>query len=134
MTIDDLKLELITLQKKDTINALNKGFKNKSEWFKYVINEKEDEVASAILDIAKRYNTSTSNIISLNNLKNNNLSIGQVLKIPISNNTSNTIKYTVKAGDNLYSIAKKYNTTTNDIKKKNNLSSNLLSVGQVLII
>ena len=55
MTIDDLKLELIALQKKDTINALNKGFKNKSEWFKYVINEKEDEVASAILDIAKRY-------------------------------------------------------------------------------
>ena len=87
-----------------------------------------------LYDIAKRYNTSTSNIISLNNLKNNNLSIGQVLKIPISNNTSNTIKYTVKSGDNLYSIAKKYNTTTNDIKKKNNLSSNLLSVGQVLII
>ena len=87
-----------------------------------------------LYDIAKRYNTSTSNIISLNNLKNNNLSIGQVLKIPISNNTNNTIKYTVKSGDNLYSIAKKYNTTTNDIKKKNNLSSNVLSIGQTLNI
>ena len=42
--------------------------------------------------------------------------------------------YTVKSGDNLYSIARKFNTTVDSIKKKNNLNSNLLSVGQKLVI
>ncbi len=38
--------------------------------------------------------------------------------------------YIVKAGDTLYSIARKYNTTVNDIKRLNNLSSDMLSIGQ----
>ena len=42
--------------------------------------------------------------------------------------------YTVKKGDTLYGIARKYNTTVNAIKNLNNLSSSLLSVGQVLKI
>lgn len=42
--------------------------------------------------------------------------------------------YIVKSGDSLYSIARKYNTTVGEIKKLNNLSSNLLSIGQVLKI
>ncbi|MBP3460782.1 MAG: LysM peptidoglycan-binding domain-containing protein [Bacilli bacterium] len=42
--------------------------------------------------------------------------------------------YTVKSGDTLYSIARIYNTTVDDIKQKNNLKSNTLSIGQTLII
>lgn len=42
--------------------------------------------------------------------------------------------YTVKRGDSLWSIAKNFNTTVDEIKNANGLSSNLLSVGQVLII
>ena len=68
--------------------------------------------------------------MKLNNLSSNLLSIGQILKIPITN--SNT--YTVQKGDSLYSIAKKFNTTVNEIKAKNNLTSNTLSIGQVLKI
>jgi len=79
--------------------------------------------------IAKKYNTNVQEIINLNNLKNNNLSINQQLKIP-----SSDIIYTVKKGDSLYSIAKKYNTTATEIKRKNNLTSNLLSIGQTLKI
>ena len=88
----------------------------------------------SLYSIANKYGTSVSNIIKLNNLTNNNLSIGQVLKIPSSNvnNTNNT--YTVKRGDNLYSIARNFNTTVNEIKRKNNLTSNTLSIGQKLII
>ncbi len=85
-----------------------------------------------LYSIARRYNTTVSDIINLNNLKNNNLSIGQVLKIPTTNTTTTT--YIVKSGDNLYSIARKYNTTVDNIKRKNNLTSNLLRVGQKLII
>ena len=89
----------------------------------------------SLYKIANAYNTSVANIVSLNNLKNNNLSIGQVLKIPkSSSNVTSNQTYTVKAGDNLYSIARKFNTTVDNIKKKNNLNSNALSIGQKLII
>ena len=42
--------------------------------------------------------------------------------------------YTVKKGDTLYSIANAYNTTVDNIKNKNNLTSNTLSIGQILLI
>ena len=86
----------------------------------------------SLYSIAKKYNTSTSKLISLNNLKNSNLSIGQILKIPIDN--SSNITYTVKKGDSLYSISKIFNTTVDSIIKKNELKSNVLSIGQQLII
>ncbi len=45
-----------------------------------------------------------------------------------------TINYVVKAGDNLWNIAKAYKTTTNELMKYNNLNSTLLYPGQVLLI
>ena len=83
----------------------------------------------SLYNIARRYNTSVSDIIRINNLSNSNLSIGQVLKIP-----SSDILYTVVKGDSLYSIAKKFNTSVDNIKRKNNLNNNTLQIGQVLKI
>ena len=83
-----------------------------------------------LYDLSKKYNTSVDNIKLINNLKSNNLSVGQILKIPNSKSNS----YIVQKGESLYSIAKKFNTTVNDIKKKNNLTSNLISVGEELFI
>ncbi|CDC62393.1 peptidoglycan-binding LysM [Clostridium sp. CAG:417] len=85
-----------------------------------------------LYSIANKYNTTVNEIKSLNNLTSNNLSIGQQLRIPT--NASGNITYTVQKGDNLYGIARKYNTTVNEIKRKNNLTSNNLSIGQQLII
>ena len=42
--------------------------------------------------------------------------------------------YTVKSGDSLWSIAKKYNILVNNLKKANGISSNTLSIGQILKI
>ena len=81
--------------------------------------------------IANRYDTTVNAIKDKNGLTSNNLSIGQILKIP---STTNYIIYTVKKGDSLWLIAKNYNTSVNDIKKLNSLSSNNLSIGQKLII
>ena len=40
----------------------------------------------------------------------------------------------MEKGDSLYSISRKYNITVDNLKSANNLSSNLLSIGQKLII
>lgn len=90
-----------------------------------------------LYSIAKKYETTVDKIKQLNNLTTNTLSIGQVLKIPstqIVEIPTTTITYTVKPGDTLYSIAREYNTTINNIKEKNNLTSNLLIVGQNLLL
>ena len=88
-----------------------------------------------LYNIAKKYNTSVPNILSFNNLSTSNLSIGQELKIPVSSNIyNNDVVYVVKKGDNLYNIAKKYNTTVDKIKTKNKLINNNLQIGQKLII
>jgi len=85
----------------------------------------------SLYKIASNYKTTVSDIIRLNNLSNNNLSIGQILKIPTSNSSR---QYVVQRNDSLYSIARKFNTTVDDIIRKNNLKSNLLTVGQILYI
>ena len=91
----------------------------------------------SLYSIARRFNTTVDDIKRLNNLTSNNLSIGQVLKIPSSstdtgNNQSTT--YTVSSGDSLYSIARRFNTTVDEIKRLNNLTNNNLSIGQILRI
>jgi len=42
--------------------------------------------------------------------------------------------YEVKQGETLYAISKKFNISVNDLKQKNNLSDNTLSIGQRLIV
>lgn len=86
----------------------------------------------SLYKIALQYNTTVDAIKSQNNLTTNTLQIGQVLQIPLEGQNATT--YTVKSGDSLYSIAKKYNTTIDRLKELNNLTSNLLNIGQILII
>lgn len=85
-----------------------------------------------LYDLAKKFGTSVSELKDLNNLKSNSLSINQELKVPAVNIGETT--YTVKSGDSLYSIAKKFNTNVDSLKKKNGLGSTMLSIGQVLKI
>lgn len=87
-----------------------------------------------LYSIANKYNTTVSEIMDYNNLKTNLLSIGQQIKIPSTSSSSPTTTYVVKSGDTLYSIARRFNTTVDNIKTKNNLTSNLLSIGQQLKI
>ena len=86
----------------------------------------------SLYSIARTLNTTVDELKRLNNLSSNLLSIGQVLKIPSSTNTSINNTYTVKKGDSLYSIARIYNTSVDELKRLNNLTSNLLSIDQVL--
>ena len=103
----------------------------------------------SLYSIAREFNTTVDQIKRDNNLTSNNLSIGQVLKIKVGEETigieecygegysdlgKKYINHTVKRGDTLYSIARNYSTTVDNIKRLNNLSSNALTIGQVLKI
>ena len=87
----------------------------------------------SLYTIANKYNTSISEIKKINNLTSDSLVVGQVLKIPQTSGGTSQI-YVVKNGDNLYAIARKFNTSVDSIKKKNSLTSNNLQIGQKLII
>lgn len=98
---------------------------------KYIVKK-----GDTLWSIANNYNVTVSELKNINNKTNNSLTIGEELIIPSKSSTENisTITYTVKKGDNLYNIAKNYNTSVDEIKKLNNLNTNLLSIGQTLKI
>ena len=107
---------------------------NPSNMFYYTVKK-----GDSLYSIARIYNTTVNEIIKLNNLKSTNLSIGQTLRIPETNESVTTmppsfINYTVKKGDNLYSIAKNNNISVDTIIQDNALNTNNLFIGQVLKI
>ena len=106
---------------------------NPDATFNYTVKKGDN-----LYNIALKYSTTVSDIVKLNNLKSTTLSIGQVLKIPETFATTDNIpiyeSYTVKRGDNLYNLARKYNITIDEIMRDNGLTSSLLSIGQVLKI
>jgi peptidoglycan-N-acetylglucosamine deacetylase len=111
--------------------------------------------------IARRYDVSVNALARQNGITNLNLvRVGQVLRIPTAVNTiahahveaepvlhrtlpaeslsqlsSTTVRlYTVRRGDTLYSIAVRFGVTEAAIKVRNRLTTNIIIVGQRLII
>lgn len=88
--------------------------------------------------IAKRFGTTVDVLKSANNLTSNLLRIGQVLTIPdaptqeLAPTTAKS--YTVVAGDNLWLIADRNGTNVDTLRSANNLTSDVLKIGQILMI
>jgi N-acetylmuramoyl-L-alanine amidase len=82
--------------------------------------------------IAKDYSINVNDLINLNNLSNLTLNINQELLVP--KQVDNNSYYSVEKGDTLWSIAKKFNITVDELKKINNITNNLLTVGEKLKI
>ena len=90
-----------------------------------------------LYSIASANNITVSDLISSNNLTTDTLTVGQKLIIPegIKQETPSVPStYTVVPGDTLYSIARRFNTTVEELKFLNNLTSNTLMVGEILTI
>ena len=111
-----------------------------STWAQY--REYIVQSGDTLSHIAKRYQQTTTQIKSTNRLRNDFLRVGQILRIPPNGEvavlteykTLQTQTYTVVAGDTLSEIAEKHKVSIRNLKRSNNLSSNLINVGQVLII
>lgn len=100
---------------------------NSNSELKYVVKN-----GDTLYSIAKKYNTSVNEILKLNNLVSSFISVGQILNIPSFLSDDNYVDYIVKKGDNLYAISRLYDVSVNEIMRINGLSSNVLSIGQVL--
>lgn len=91
-----------------------------------------------LYEIANKYNTTVEILKLLNNLESNILQIGQILKLPNYNiqntNPGDYIIYTIKKGDNLFNISKKYNISLEELINFNNQGSTLLKIGEELLI
>ena len=137
------------------INNLNSNIINIGQQLRIPINSSGLDYLSyyvkkgdTLYSIANRYDVLVDDLVKINNLSNNSLSVGQVLRVLKNDNDVLEGKscygegyvpqqyetYTVKSGDSLYVIAKRYGVSVDDLIKLNNLSSNNLSIGQVLKI
>ena len=85
--------------------------------------------------ISQRYNTTVDAIKNLNGLTSDIIHVGQVLKIPASTaSLPSYFEYTVRSGDTLWQLSRRFGTTVDAIKSLNGLTSDMLSIGQVLRI
>ena len=132
----------------DTLKALNKlntneiyvgqqlilsNDKNTEEYDVYTVKK-----GDSLWSISQKYNISVKELIELNNLNNLTLQINQKLKVPktiiIEPEENDTEIYIVEKNDTLWSISRKFNISVNELKELNNLTNNLLSIGQELKI
>jgi LysM repeat protein len=90
-----------------------------------------------LFSLARRYGTTVDAINKENPALTNGLQVGQILKIPYGKallEDASNVTHTVASGETLFAIASKYGVQLDEVKALNDMSSNSLSVGQVLVI
>ncbi len=111
---------------------------NSTETISYTVQD-----GDSLWKIANTCSIDVNEIIRLNNLETTIIRRGDILLLPASCNIGNNnqenvnqddIKHVVARNDTLYSIARKYGTTVNEIMEYNLLPSTTLTVGQILYI
>lgn len=91
-------------------------------------------------NIAKVYDTTVSQIVRINNIKNPNyIYAGQRIIIPTQSqliyNKKNYVLYKIRYGDTLYSISRRYNTSIANIVRLNRIQNpNLIYAGEIIKI
>lgn len=122
---------------------------------KYILQKGE-----SLSRVAKKFKVNVKDLLLINMLKNpKRLRIGQTINIPdlktaqttaknktekkptantktksFSLTKTNTLKYTVKKGDTIWTISKKFNASTKEIKRVNKLVKNKVKSGKTLLI
>ena len=86
----------------------------------------------SLYSIGKRYGVSYKIIKDFNRLKSNNLRINKKLVIPVLK--PKTRNYTIRTGDTIGKISRKFNVTINTIMKINNKKSSIIVIGERIVI
>ncbi|WP_246197271.1 LysM peptidoglycan-binding domain-containing protein [Cytobacillus depressus] len=84
--------------------------------------------------LSKKYEVSVEQLIKVNGLTSERIFVGQSLLIPNEQVVKKSTSYTIQKGDTLYSLAKQYGVSVEDLKKKNNIQLDQLSVGGQIIV
>lgn len=87
----------------------------------------------SLYTIASTYGVTVDELKNANGIVGDIITVGQVLTIP-SGNTNTSNLYVVQRGDSLWSIANRFGVSVNALRMINNLTSDVLSIGQTLII
>lgn len=97
------------------------------------------ELKETLYGISKRYGTSVEAILQQNPTADAGLDVGQIIKVPyvsspkkVSNTAGN--KHIVAEKETLYSVARLYGLSVDDLRQMNKLTSDALSIGQELIV
>lgn len=140
--------DLLSLGQKLEIPAIGGGASNSNQKQGPTIITYTVVKGDNLWNISQRYDVKMNTIISTNNLKEiSRLSIGQKLKLPITNmdiaeaegyskdTVAEEIIYYVKRGENLWSISREYNVKIEAIIAANNITNaSKISTGQQLRI
>lgn len=86
----------------------------------------------SLWSISKKFGITVDELKSANNLSSNLLSVGQNLIIPGKETQTTGDEYVVKKGDTLYSIARKYHSSVDNLKSINNITTDSLAIGQII--
>ena len=95
------------------------------------------ERGNTLWSIARQFGTTISTLKELNDLTTNLIKVGQELLVPIIPPLTippGTTTYIVKRGDTLYSISQKYETDVETLKTLNELTTDTINIGQILLI
>lgn len=95
------------------------------------------ELKETLYAISKRYGTSVEAILQQNPTADGGLEIGQVIKVPYVSSPkkpSGNGKHQVSEKETLYSIAKLYGLSVEELKQLNRLNDTALALGQELIV
>ena len=116
--------------------AHNAGSSNSATTKKQVPVRYKVRKGDSLWVLAKKFSTTTKEIMRANNLPNAMLHVGQVLTITPSRKSTNTSSYYfVKSGDSPFLIAKKHNMSLNRFLALNRLSKTCkIFPGQKLIV
>ena len=104
-----------------------------------------------LLDVSRKYKVSLTELKKANNLETTLINKGQKLRVKNFNKNTESTSHThanstyerhsevnnsnvhiVDKDETLYSLSKRYNLSLNELKSLNNLSSNLITIGQKL--
>ena len=86
--------------------------------------------------IATKFGITVDELKELNNLKNNTITVGQNLKVKLTEEKTieDYLLYTVKSGDSLWKIASMYDTTVDTLMSINNLKGTKLTINQQILV